>query len=178
MKVSLAVQALSRSEADAIEYCAKDLKLKAFKDSEPTVKFIRLIDRLFDVLNSRNPFGRDSKAPLRSENRNVWEPFLDEAFNYLLHLKDSAGTLTHEGPRKTGFIGFMTGIHSIKGLFKEYVDVDESPLQYLLTYKFSQDHLELFFGAMRSAGGCNDNPTVQQFIAYYKRLLLHSSIGN
>ena len=49
-------------------------------------------------------------------------------------------------------------------------------LQYLLTYKFSQDHLELFFCAIRAHGCFNNNPTAQQFTAAYKRLLLHSGI--
>jgi hypothetical protein len=40
----------------------------------------------------------------------------------------------------------------------------------------SQDHLELFFGAVRSAGGFNNNPTTQQFTAAYKCLLLRSHI--
>ena len=44
-----------------------------------------------------------------------------------------------------------------------------------LTYKLSQDHLELFFSAVRAAGGFN-NPTAQQFMAAYKRLLLRSTI--
>ena len=33
-----------------------------------------------------------------------------------------------------------------------------------------------FFGAVRSAGGFNNNPTTQQFTAAYKRLLLRSHI--
>ena len=49
-------------------------------------------------------------------------------------------------------------------------------MNYILTYKFSQDHLELFFGAIRSSGGFNNNPTAEQFTAAYKRLLLRSSI--
>ena len=178
MKVSLAVQALSRSVADAIEYCDKHLKKEAFKGSEATVKFIRIIDQLFDVMNSRNPIAKEFKAPIKSSNQHVWEPFLDEAFHYLRHLKESTGVPMYKSRRKTGFVGFMAAIMSIKGIFGEYVAKNDSPLKYLLTYKLSQDHLELFFGAMRSGGGCNDNPTVQQFVATYKRLLLHSCIGN
>jgi len=49
-------------------------------------------------------------------------------------------------------------------------------MKYLLMYKFSQDHLELFFGAVRQAGGFNNNPTVKQFTASYKRLLMRSHI--
>ena len=79
--------------------------------------------------------------------------------------------------RKTGFVGFLLAIKSIKGIFQDFVEPVGAPLRYLLTYKLSQDHLELFFGAVRSAGGFNNNPTAQQFTAAYKRLLLRSSIG-
>ena len=46
----------------------------------------------------------------------------------------------------------------------------------MLTYKLSQDHLELFFGAVRAACGNNNNPTVRQFIASYKRLLMRHNV--
>ena len=78
--------------------------------------------------------------------------------------------------RKTGFIGFLVAIKSIEGIFCEWVEPENSPLRYLLTYKLSQDHLELFFGAIRCCGGFNNNPTSRQFTAAYKRLLLRSSI--
>ena len=78
--------------------------------------------------------------------------------------------------RKTGFVGFLVAIKSTKELFHNLVETVDAPLKYLLMYKFSQDHLELFFGAVRSAGGFNNNPTAQQFTAAYKRLLLRSSI--
>ena len=41
--------------------------------------------------------------------------------------------------------------------------------------KFSQDRLEIFFGAVHSAGGFKNNSTAQQFTAAYKHLLLQSS---
>ena len=46
----------------------------------------------------------------------------------------------------------------------------------ILTYKFSLDHLELFFGAIWSSGRFNNNPKAEQFTAAYKRLLLRNSI--
>ena len=61
MKVNLAAQAFSSSVADAIEYCANELKLPQFQGSEATVKFLRTFDRLFDILNSRNPLAKDYK---------------------------------------------------------------------------------------------------------------------
>lgn len=65
MKVNLAAQALSSSIADAIEYCSDELKYPQFQGCEATVKFIRLFDRLFDILNSRNPLTKGYKSPLQ-----------------------------------------------------------------------------------------------------------------
>ena len=78
--------------------------------------------------------------------------------------------------RKTGFVGFLVAIDSIQSIFSDLIEKEEAPMNYNLTYKFSQDHLQLFFGAIRSSGGFNNNPTAQQFTAAYKKLLLRSSI--
>lgn len=40
---------------------------------------------------------------------------------------------------------------------------NQSPLKFVLTYKISQDHLELFFACERSTGGCDNNPNCVQF---------------
>ena len=177
MKVNLAAQSFSSSVADAIEYCHTTLKLQQFEGSEATVEFIRVIDRLFDILNSRNPCAKGFKSALSVKNKGAWDPFLDKAHDYILGLKDAFGQPMYTTRRKTGFVGFLLAIKSIKGIFQDFVEPVGAPLRYLLTYKLSQDHLELFFGAVRSAGGFNNNPTAQQFTAAYKRLLLRSSIG-
>ena len=178
MKVNLAAQVFSSSVAAALEYCANALKMKQFNGCDATVKFIRTIDRLFDILNSRNPFAKGFKSALRKANKAVWYPFLEVASNYILGLKSSTGQLMYQTRRKTAFIGFLIAIAIaiVRGIFMHLIEKAEAPLKYILTYKFSQDHLELFFGAIRSAGGFNKNPTTQQFTAAYKRLLLRSSI--
>jgi len=57
MKVKLEAQTLSSGVADAIEYlCQKGNP--SFRNSQATVYFIRQIDRLFDILNSRIPFSK------------------------------------------------------------------------------------------------------------------------
>ena len=76
--------------------------------------------------------------------------------------------------RKTGFLGFLTGIRSVRSLYNSLVVTGK--LNYILTYKLSQDHLELFFGAVRAAGGFNNNPNAIQFVAAYKRLFMRSNI--
>lgn len=177
MKVNLAAQAISKSTADSVEYLNKILGYKEFEDSEGTVKFFRVIDGLFDFSNSKNPFAKGLKAPLTVENRHIWEPFVDEAAAYIRGLTVEGGKSILKTKRKTGFIGFLLGIESIKAIFNEYVAAPQAPLKYLRTYKFSQDHLELFFAAVRAAGGSNNNPTARVFVAIYKRLLMRSSIG-
>ena len=161
VKVDLAAQAFSPSVADAIEYYTNVLKLPQFQKSNATVKFIRHIDHLFDILNTRNPCAKGYKAALHTNNKGLWLPFLEEASNYIKGLTDVTGVPMHMTKRKTGFVGFLLAIESLKLLFKELVEGEKAPINYLLTYKFSQDHLELFFGAIRSAGGFNNNPTAQ-----------------
>ena len=44
----------------------------------------------------------------------------------------------------------------------EIFSLKENPFQDLLSYKFSQDHLELLFSCLRSKGGWNNNPNSMQ----------------
>lgn len=67
--VKLAVQTLSSSVADALEYLLK-MKHPDFQGCEATIKFIRILDQLFDILNTRNLFGKGFKEPLKIKN--IW----------------------------------------------------------------------------------------------------------
>ena len=176
MKVNLAAQVLSSSVANALEYCTNELRLPQFKGCEATVEFIRIFDQLFDILNSRNPLAKGYKAPLRSSNKCTWDSFLTDAYDYISTLKNNCGIPMYKTKRKTGFIGFLVGIRSTKQMFHDLVESKPARLKYLLTYKMSQDHLELLFCAIRACGGFNNNPTTKQFTAAYKRLLLRSHI--
>ena len=150
MKVNLAAQTLSASVADAIEFCRINLKLNQFLNSEATVRFLRVIDRLFDLLNSRNPLAKGFKSPMRPSNECTWRPFLLEAKTYLTKLTDDKGRPMYCTKRRTAFIGLLCTIDSAVAVYDTYVGQPTSPLKYLLTYKLSQDHLELFF--CRSSG--------------------------
>lgn len=113
----------------------------------PTVNFIKKINNLFDIFNSRNPFGKGMKTPLRVENESYWKPFLLEVEEYLKNLKLSNGTYLHSSIRKVPIVGFLVAIQSFLSIYE--TEVVGGPLKYILTYKFSQDHLELFFGSVR-----------------------------
>jgi hypothetical protein len=95
-----------------------------------------------------------------------------------MKLTNVAGTAMIYTNRKTSFVGFLMAINSVLSLFQTLVETNGSPppMKYLLTYKLSQDHLELFYGCIRSHSGNNNNPTTRQFVATYKRLLVHNEI--
>ena len=78
---------------------------------------------------------------------------------------------------KTGFLGFLVAMKSVKCLFNKLVGNTNVSMTDLLAYKLSQYHLELFFAAIRSSGGWNNNPTATQFMAAYKRLLLRHKVS-
>ncbi|KAB0795036.1 hypothetical protein PPYR_11875 [Photinus pyralis] len=174
MKVSLAAQTLSASVADALDFLCDDLQHPDFQDVKPTVEFVRRIDAIFDLLNSRCPWSKGFKAPLRESNQNTWRPYLLDSIEYLLSLNDVAGREIWRTARKTPIIGFIMCIRSAIGAFDAIVT--GGPLEYLLTYKFSQDHLEMFFCCVRSRNGFNNNPSCLQFMQTFRRLLLHTKI--
>jgi hypothetical protein len=67
MKVNIACETLSNSTASAIEYLESS-GVPEMQGSGPTVRFIRTINFLFDVLNSKSQFERGDKAVLTREN--------------------------------------------------------------------------------------------------------------
>ena len=170
MKVNLSVQTLSNSTAQAL-LCLKGLGYPEFQDCDETVNFIQTMDQLFDLMNSRNPFGKGFKGPLRPANKHIWLPFLNKAYEYLTNLQTTEGVFLYHTKRKTCILGYNLMIKAVKLLFEELVEKDNAPLKYIITYKFSQDYLELLFSAVRGLNGRNNNPTFSQFKAAYRRLL-------
>ena len=67
MNVRLAAQTFSSSVADAFQFLMESGH-PGFKNAEATIFFIRTIDRLFDLLNAKNPHGRGYKQSIRLEN--------------------------------------------------------------------------------------------------------------
>jgi len=182
MKVRLAAQTFSSSVANALEYCSKTLNLNSFTDCNATITFCKNINNIFDFLNTRNFLSKSQyKKPLKRENESDIFNFIDDSIKYLQSLNceigiDSSKTIVPviKSTRKTGFIGLIISLQSIKNMFIDTVKTKE--LDFLLTYKMSQDHLEMFFSAIRSRGGFNNNPTALQFESSFKRLLVHTEI--
>ena len=112
--VRLAAQTLSASVADAIKFLDKPTHLPNFCDGHSTVKFIRTIDRLFDMMNSRNPIAKGFKTPLRPNSKDTWKEILMPTARYLFSLKTTtpSGQLLSTSRRKTFVIGFVACIKS------------------------------------------------------------------
>lgn len=174
MNVRLAAQTISSSVADAIDF----LRLSGnaeFQGSEATTEFIRIFDRIFDVMNSRTLFAKGYKSPLFLHNIHYWKQIFSETAIYIKGLKiNGTNVLLHA--RKTFALGFLINIYSFAHLAEYLLTRSVMPLKYVITYKCSQDHLELFFSCIRSRGGWNNNPNVQQFKWAMRKLLFRNSV--
>ncbi len=175
MNVRLAAQTLSSSVADAIEYFQISGD-PAFQGADATIKFIRIIDRLFDLLNSRNKFGKGFKSPMHLGNFSVRSSVIDESIEYLVGLKDSDGKSLLKNRRHTFVKGMVIGAKSAKRFAQRVLNRANNPYAFVLTYKWSQDLIELLNSCIRGRGGNNNNPNVEQFISALKKILLHASI--
>lgn len=178
MKVKLAAQTFSQKVANAIEYLRESQHLKDFEDSKATERFIIAINNIFDILNSRNLLAKNFKSSLQHYNKETIFKKIKESIEYLITLKCAKnGEPLHLSQSKTGFIGMIVSLKSYMGIWNYYVQNGNYSLRYISAYKLSQDHLEVFFSALRSHGGYNNNPTAKQFQAAYKKLLIHTSVS-
>ena len=149
MNVSMAAQTLSGSVAKAIDFLRDDLSMAKFQESEDTCEFIRKVDMAFDLLNSRNPFAKSTKQPVTLEYLPDWAEECEKLATYLFNLRDDKGRLLQNGRCKTPIWGFTFSLLSIKAITEELLTRTHHPYKFVLTYKFSQDHLELLFNKIR-----------------------------
>lgn len=175
MKVRLATQTFSKSVADAFLYLCEDLKLESFAEVQETAKFALIFNNVFDILNSRTQFAKyDYQKALSPDTKELFFNTMTSTIDYIKSLKLDGEPILNT-IRKTGFLGIIVCCTSLMEYYKIYVE-EQQLLKYLLSYKFSQDHLEIFFSVVRSRGGFNNNPTCRQFQSTFKRLLIHAEI--
>lgn len=171
MNVSIAAQTLSSSVADALQYLKQTYE--NFKDCGATITFIRVFDRLFDVQNTRNNFGKGYKEPLSLQNRFKWEKIFKESEDYIKTLTCN-GRPIFQHNRRTFAIGFLVNIISFKNL--AFYLLHEKQQRYFLTYKTCQDHVELIFSCIRGCGGWNNNPSALQVRYTLRKMLFRNSV--
>ncbi|XP_062964730.1 DNA transposase THAP9 isoform X1 [Cynocephalus volans] len=169
LKMNCAAQLFSESVASALEYL-QSLGLPPFQNCMGTIYFLRLVNNLFDIFNGRNCYAKGLKGPLLPETYGKINHMLIEAKTIFLTLSDTSNNQIIKGKRKLGFLGFLLNAESLKWLYQNYVFPKVMPFSYLLTYKFSQDHLELFLRMLRRVLGTSSSPTCMAFQKAYHNL--------
>ena len=106
MNVCLAAQTLSGSLAEATEFPRDEAGLGEFEGSETITQFIKQMNVIFDLLNSRNLHGQGSKAPVSKDNLEMWLNTCQDITQYIFSLKDEKGNYLQAGRMKTTIWGF------------------------------------------------------------------------
>ena len=167
MKVNLAAQVLSNNVARALEH-SYDVN-----EVGKTVEFIDVINKWFDIMNSRSLFEAQRKrnvnvAPISdsADPRLCWllGPFLDYFQNWANNINQRYPNFT-----KSEKAAMQLSHQTLNGLTittKSVVECTRFLLAkgaaFVMTEHFSQDPLERHFGHYRQKGGLNENPTVWQ----------------
>lgn len=192
--VYLATQTLSSSTANTMQFLLQQ-NVPQFISAGPTIEFIKIIDKLFDIFNSKyshNTSINIFKRPLHEGNARVIFDFFETTIRYLkslkipvehFHTNKKTNTVIQtteitpilKSRNLTAFRGSIVNMHSLKLMFTEFVQqqiiMTEIPTYYLL-----QDVIEMFFGKIRSCCGYNNNPNVDQFKGAYRKLLANLEI--
>ena len=115
---------------------------------------------------------------MTKENMAQTDHIIDSVCSYLEALKDEKGSPILLHRRKRFAQGFITTAKSVQKMTKYLFEMEESPFQYFLTYKTSQDHLELIFNCDRGKLGNYNNPDVKEFhFALLRRILMHAALS-
>jgi hypothetical protein len=175
MNVALAAQTVSGGVSDALLF-GEQIQLPGLEDSGGTARFLRRINDLFDVFNSRSLTEKGFKHPLNKSN---WEPvkeFLEETLLILLSATDSSGKLITKTKRRMGILGFIFNINSLISFIPEVLE-GSSPMSFFMTCRLSQDNLENFFSMVRARGQRNNNPSALDFGYAHRALLSHAKLA-
>ena len=116
---------------------------KKFINCTDTIVFVRNVDRLFDFWNFRHSASSGFKSPIQLTNVEKKKAVILEIC--LLLLKDPDIYSLSQHRRRTFIIGFVSLAKSILSIAEELLFRYDNRYKYLLTYKLSQDHLEMFF---------------------------------
>lgn len=154
MNVLKAAQTLSISTATSLEYlCAE--KEQHFIGSESTSQYCRVINNLFDIMNTkRMHLDEHFRQPMTEQNIQEIAAYFETARQYLKGLK-----IVENGKMKpilksrsyTPYFGFYHNTISFMGIYNDFIK--PHGINEFYTFDVSQDHLESFFGCIRQMGG-------------------------
>lgn len=122
-------------------------------------------DTLTDVYNSKNLLQPGLKKALNENYFQNVQNVLNASKKYIKSLKvsqEEKGLRILKRKRKAEYLGFVIDIESLIALFTLFCTGVNKILNFLPTYKFSQDHIEIFFGLFQMHLGWNNNPASRQ----------------
>lgn len=155
MNVRIAAETKSNSTATSIEFLDKVLKLELFSNSDGTTKHLQIFNNLFDTMNSKLYHTDEGfKRPLSETTIHQFSELFEVSRRYINGLE-----IIEDGKRKsilktksfTPYFGFYHNTYSFAGIYKDYI-IPNGHSEFF-TFNVSQDHLETFFGSIRSMGG-------------------------
>ncbi|XP_034237897.1 uncharacterized protein LOC117643252 [Thrips palmi] len=200
MTVLYATQVLSNSVAQSIEDLANHKEMENFQTSE-LVKFIRLMNRFFDCVNTKEDQENESeekepevegqekeseetvemlqdKAPYTRLNDSRFQFLQDEFLGYFNDWKDDIDN--RPGNFSDADKSRMTISHQGLGAVEITVHGIVGAIRYMISAgapsvsarAFNQDPIEQYFGKVRRAMGDNNNPFLKNF--HDTRINLHA----
>lgn len=186
MNVRIAAQTFGNSVADSLQFLMEQ-KIPEFQNAGSTIDFIRRINILFDIFNSkRSKHANIFKQVLSAENKRIIFDFFKETIKYFKLLKVEEPYYAKEKKSKTciqklkfvpllktrnkcAFRGFIIDMETLMGMYTEYIE-EGHLLTTIATYNLLQDVIEMLFGRIRACGGFNNNPNVQQFKGAFRKI--------
>lgn len=128
------------------------------------------------IFLTQNKFGKKFKSSLTLKNVMELQSYLQHIISYLKELKDVDGTKLVNRLRKTFILGFAVFSNSILAIAKKLLNREYNKFEYVLTYRFSKDQIEMLFSKTRSRLGWNNNPNALQFKWALRALLQKNQI--
>lgn len=181
MNVRLAAQTLSDSVSKSLLYL-RETNCPGFRDCGATAEFAKRANDIFDIFNTRKTEEKDSENGMRTfKNEILCETNSAQIFS---HLENTASyikglkigtTEILKSRNKTGFIGFLINIDSLKGIYEDFIV--SKRMNDIPTLRLSQDFLESLFGRIRALLGSNNHPTQEQFISAFRKMLVNSELA-
>lgn len=186
MNVRIAAQTFGNSVADSLQFLMEQ-KIPEFQNAGSTIDFIRRINILFDIFNSkRSKHANIFKQVLSAENKRIIFDFFKETIKYFKLLKVEEPYYVKEKKSKTciqklkfvpllktrnkcAFRGFIIDMETLMGMYTEYIE-EGHLLTTIATYNLLQDVIEMLFGRIRVCGAFNNNPNVQQFKGAFRKI--------
>lgn len=156
MRVTLATQVFSRTVAAAIRtrHELQKFTVENEKYALATANFCEKIDKLFDNLNSKTLYSKNSNQCALKENNYIVEN-LKFMKHYISRLK------CQKKSTNFCFKGLITTINSILQLSNDLFQDNHD--RFIITCRFNQDPLENTFSIIRGKGGNSKNPSILEF---------------